>query len=226
MGKIRVSLGLSTKLDGNMRLADAEGLENRQLLFTKYGLDYNQQAASAGLQHETNVVIINDERGKIPNCDALVTKQTGAVLCLGAGDCAPLYFRDENKGVIGIAHAGWRGILRGIVPETIAAMQKIGAQINHLRVNTGPHIQKCHFIITEELLNDFAQYGNFIQKGRNGYYVDLRSILIAQLLTYGIGYNNIAATTECTYCQSERYFSFRRDKVARNILAFTWQNRL
>ncbi|HQB51096.1 MAG TPA: laccase domain-containing protein [bacterium] len=99
-------------------------------------------------------------------------------------------------------------------------------QINHLRVNIGPHIQKCHFVITEELLNDFAQYGNFIQKGRNGYYVDLRSILIAQLLTYGIGYDNIAATTECTYCQSERYFSFRRDKVARNILAFTWQYRL
>ncbi len=226
MGKIRISLGLSTKIDGNMRLADQGGLENRQELFRRYDLDYDQQAASAGLQHGTDVVVINDQRGKIPECDALITKESGVVLCVGAGDCAPLYFRDENKGIIGIAHAGWRGILRGIIPETISALQKLGTTTKFLRVTTGPHIQKCHFTITEELLPDFSRYANFIQKGRNGYYVDLRSILISQLLEYGIDYTNIAATTECTYCQDDRYFSFRRDKVAKNILAFIWQNRL
>ncbi|HQB51097.1 MAG TPA: laccase domain-containing protein [bacterium] len=89
MSLIRVGLGLSTVSDGNMRLADVGGIENRQRLLAKYGFNYDQQAASAGLRHETNVVVIDEQRGCIPDCDALVTKQTGAVLCLGAGDCAP-----------------------------------------------------------------------------------------------------------------------------------------
>ncbi|HNW55683.1 MAG TPA: peptidoglycan editing factor PgeF [bacterium] len=225
MGETRAILGLSTKFNGNMRLADSDGLKNRQLFFQLHGLDYDQQAVSAGLQHETNVVVIKEQRGRIPNCDSLITKETGVVLCVAAGDCIPVYFRDEGRGIIGMAHAGWRGLLKGIIPETIAALQKLGANVDCLRVTTGPHIQKCHFTITEELLPDFSNYSDFIEKGRNGYNIDLRSILFSQLLENGLNYNNIAATTECTFCRADRYFSFRRDRIARNFLAFIWQNR-
>src|SRR5476651_1260925 len=91
--------------------------------------------------HSTDVLTVGAERWTspgAPKADALVTDRPGVVLGVMAADCAPVLLADRSAGVIGAAHAGWKGALSGVVQATIAAMEKLGARREQVRAVVGP----------------------------------------------------------------------------------------
>jgi YfiH family protein len=214
--KQKILAALSEKDDGSMRLfADKpvgfENEKNREKFFVKCGIE-SENVVSAGLVNGNNVEIITDvSKKRILNTDGLVTDKRGIYLSLTVADCIPVYFYDGTNGIIGLAHAGWRGVVDGVVKNTVAKMQSLGSEANNVSVQFGPGINRCHFEIKEDILDQFAGYENYVERKEGKIHVNLKDILFHQLSTCGIGKENISNDSECTFC-CERYFSFRRDK--------------
>lgn len=212
-----IKWGLSEKADGamNIRLPilDEECLRNRKAYFDKLGIDL-KSVVSTNLIYETNIVVVDEkDRGQIIlNTDGLITDKQNIFLTVTVGDCAPIYFFDEKKKIIGLAHAGWRGVVKNISKALIEKMfSEFGSNPADTSVYIGPHLQKCHFEIKEDIVTLFEN--EFILKENGIMKVDLLSMLNQQLLSLGVRPENISSSGECTYCNTEKYFSYRRDKL-------------
>lgn len=211
-----INWGLSQKNDGamNIRLPilDEECLQNRKIYFGKLGIDI-KDIVSADLVHGTTISIVDEkDKGKIiPNTDALITDKQNIFLTVTVGDCAPVYFFDKKKKIIGLAHAGWRGVAKNISMSMINKMTtEFRSNPEDIIVYIGPHLQKCHFEIKEDII---SQFDNQYILNKNGVTkVDLLSILKQQLLLVGVRSENIHSSNECTFCDETKYFSYRRDK--------------
>ena len=211
----KVLKGFSEKKNGSMYLPltnpRAENIVHRKAFFEALGLD-GKQMAVANLVHGTRVAVINRHSPYIsPETDALVTKDEDTILTLTGADCFPVYFEEKQAGVIGLAHCGWRGIVAGILPETIAAIKKTGGKESNITVTFGPGICAKHFEIQEDVLSSFAEYSEYISRD-TGIHVDLKGIMRKQIQSLGILPEKIIDYGECTYCLTEKYFSYRRDK--------------
>lgn len=144
--------------------------------------------------------------------DGLVTKDKGLILCITVGDCLPIYFYDSKKEVIGIAHAGWKGVLGNISENIIGKMSKeFGSRPEDIKVKIGPHIKDCHFVVKEDVSSKFMNYKKHFKESNDGIFIDLSFIVIEQLSSMGILFENIDTDAECTHCNN-KFFSYRRDK--------------
>jgi YfiH family protein len=141
--------------------------------------------------------------------DALVTNEKGITLAIGAADCYPLLFHDEQNNVIGAAHCGWKGTLARIARNTIEEMEKLGAERTNIKVAIGPGISGMNYEVSEEVIQQFlgAGFPPAIHNGRN---LDLLSANRFVLRENGIAENNLWALGKCT--TEDEFFSFRRDK--------------
>lgn len=125
--------GMSTRDDGNMKThgehSTEQAIENRKQFCEKNNINYDQ-IVSACVEHTINVAVVNSQSEVfINNTDALVTNEKDVYLAITSADCFPVLMYDNENDVIGIAHAGWRGIVKGIVPETLKVMVGEGAQL-------------------------------------------------------------------------------------------------
>ena len=145
-----------------------------------------------------------------PHADALVTDRPGILLGILTADCAPILLADREAGVIGAAHAGWRGAVAGVAASTIAAMERLGARRNRIAASVGPCIARANYEVDHdfaERLGDANQH--FFTDGPAGKpHFDLESFVVASLAAAGI--TRIEALGQDTYAQPERFFSFRR----------------
>ncbi len=92
--------------------------------------------------------------------DAAVTDQPGAVLAVHTADCVPVLLADEEAGVVGAAHAGWRGLLRGVLDATLDAMAGLGASVDAVTAHVGPHIRaRCYEFGVDDLDAVVARLG-------------------------------------------------------------------
>jgi hypothetical protein len=181
--------GISQKSDGQMSVySDEESLINRKKFFVGLGLE-SGNAVLAGLSHSNNVTIVGEgERGqRIENTDGLITRVPGVILTITSADCLPIFFFDKEKGVIGLAHAGWRGVESNIVSKVIEKMKsELGSKPEDIIVKIGPHIKSCHFEIKEDLVEKFLQYKNFMITEGEVTKLDLSAIVREQLKVEGI----------------------------------------
>jgi hypothetical protein len=207
--------GISQKSDGQMSVySGEESLVNRKKFFVGLGLE-SSNAVLAGLSHSNNVTIVGEgERGqRIENTDGLITNVPGVILTITSADCLPIFFFDKEKGVIGLAHAGWRGVESNIVSKVIEKMKsELGSKHENITVKIGPHIKSCHFEIKEDLVEKFSKYKNFMTISNGVVRLDLSSVVREQLKVEGVKSGNIDVGDECTYCLPDKYDSFRRDK--------------
>ena len=211
----KILKGFSERKDGSMYVplthALTENITHRKAFFEKSGLT-GKQIAVADLVHGTRVVSV-DRRSPyvVPETDGLVTKESDTILALTGADCFPLYFEEKTAGIIGLAHGGWRGIVEGIIPETLSALIKLGGNPNDTVLTIGPGICTEHFEIKTDILEQFAAYPEQIFQ-TDRIRVDLRGIIKKQAEAAGIAPHKIVDSGECTYCLPEKYFSYRRDK--------------
>ncbi|NTW22906.1 peptidoglycan editing factor PgeF [Candidatus Falkowbacteria bacterium] len=211
--------GISGKGDGRMKMletSDEEARENRGRFFGQLGLA-PENIVSAGLVHSNRVAAIKDALVPvIAETDALVTDRKGLVLSLTVADCAPLYFYDPKRQAVGLAHAGWKGVVGNIGGETVARLRsEFGSQSADIMVLVGPHIRKCHFEVQEDVASQFADFGDSMESRDDKTYIDLSAVILKQLAAAGVREENISLSPECTFCEDNKYFSYRRDKPAR-----------
>jgi len=141
--------------------------------------------------------------------DALVSNQKNLVLAVSAADCYPILFYDKINGVIGAAHAGWRGTVAAIPANTIDKMKLLGAKPENIQVAIGQGICQANFEVGDEVLDQFKKNG-FPDSCHNKNNLDLIKCNIFTLQKNGILLQNIWAMNRCTF--ENDFFSYRRDK--------------
>lgn len=145
-----------------------------------------------------------------PQADAIVTSQPGLVLGIVTADCAPVILADVQAGVIGIAHAGWRGAHGGVLEAAIEAMESIGADPGRIVAAVGPAIAQSSYEVGEDFRKNFGSADDrFFAPGRPGHFqFDLPAYIGARLAGAGIAV--VEQLGLDTYTQEERFYSYRR----------------
>ncbi len=148
-----------------------------------------------------------------PKADALVTRTPGLGLGILTADCVPVLFADPQAGVVGAAHAGWKGALSGVVEATVAAMERLGAARADISAAIGPCIRQASYEVGPELRQAFidadeASAGFFTASKRDGHFMfDLAGFVARALADAGVKGEDVGIDT---YADEERFFSYRR----------------
>jgi YfiH family protein len=149
-----------------------------------------------------------------PPADGMVTAEPEIALAIFTADCVPIIAHDRERRIVGAFHAGWRGILAGIVEQGIDAMCSLGAHAQDLHVALGPSIGPCCFEVDADLAARFAcavaGADRRTRDGRAGKaFLDLRGIVLDKLERLDVDAARIATVGPCTRCAMDRYFSRR-----------------
>ncbi len=209
--------GISTKMDGSMKLLTAENdanSDNRLHFFAGLGIGMDR-VVSARLAHGGKVKNVDRSYGGriLDNIDGLATQEPDLILAITIADCLPVYFYNPDDHAIGICHAGWRGIQQGIIANTCQALKEdFGAKAEETIVFVGPHIRSCHFEVKKDVWTHFESIPEAVIVRDGKRYLDLSKVVKNILLNNGYREENIGISPECTQCQPQKYFSFRRDK--------------
>lgn len=148
-----------------------------------------------------------------PHADALVTDRPGLLLGILTADCAPVLLADREAGVVGAAHAGWKGAFCGVTDRTVEAMESLGARRERIVAAVGPCIARRSYEVDEAFHDRFVteDEGNaaFFAAGRAGHHqFDLEAYVAARLARAGLG--RVQALGLDTYAAPDRFYSFRR----------------
>lgn len=204
-------LEISGRQDGSMRINPHFSVN--RLNFLKKIKIPTSRIVCAGLVNGCKIKIVQHvHAGKIINAvDGLITREKNLFLSITIADCFPVFLYHPQKGIIGLLHAGWRGIYGRIIERAIYYFSRyFNANPPEILVGVGPGICKDHFEVKEDLLKIFERYEQAIFKKGNRRFIDLREIIVFKLNGAGIRNNHIEISNECTYCNRGKYFSHRR----------------
>lgn len=173
--------------------------------------------------------IIMDYNGEVVEGDSIITSNKNIALGVFTADCVPIMLCDEQKGVIAAVHSGWKGTEKNILGKTIDKMIKeYHCKKDDIAAFIGPHIQKCCYEVSEDLIDKFKNIETYkkdlINEGR---YLDLNACILSTLKEKGVLIKNIYNTKTCTYCEKEHSLhSYRRDKeLAGRIFSVIYFNK-
>jgi hypothetical protein len=163
--------------------------------------------------HSPDVVVVTEPFAAAPKADAMVSQVPGIALAVLTADCQPVLLADPQAGVIGAAHAGWRGALLGILGNTVEAMIGLGARRERIHAVIGPTISQRAYEVGPEFMDAFVtedpSWDRFFAGGDGDRVMfDLPSFGLHRLREAGIG--QAIWTGHCTYSDPERFFSYRR----------------
>ena len=177
-----------------------------------------EQLVSVHQVHSAKVEVVEGPFGTPkPKADAMVTKTPGVALGVLTADCQPVLFADHDAGVVGAAHAGWRGSLDGVLEATIDAMIALGAHREAIKAVIGPSISQRAYEVGPEFLDAFLaedpQYARFFVNGvEDKFHFDLPGFGLHKLRSAGV---DAEWTRHCTYSDADRFYSYRRATHAR-----------
>lgn len=173
------------------------------------------QLATVHQVHSPTVVHVErpwpqDQR---PHADAMVTDRPGLLLGVLTADCAPVLFSDPEAGIIGAAHAGWRGAVGGVTSATIEAMERLGARRERIAAAVGPCIAQPSYEVDEAFRARFededSSNDRFFVPGPAGKpHFDLAGYVFHRLKSAGVGRTEALGLD--TYSDAERFYSYRR----------------
>ncbi|MDJ0921181.1 MAG: peptidoglycan editing factor PgeF [Henriciella sp.] len=163
--------------------------------------------------HSPTVVRVTEPFLERPEADAMVTTHPGLALCILTADCVPVLFADAEAGIIGAAHAGWKGALSGVVEATLQAMENLGAQRNKLTAAIGPAIQQASYEVGPEFRDTWVGTQEwtdrlFVAGEGDRSHFDLTGYIHHVLQREGIGAIDALSHDTCT--MDSHYFSNRR----------------
>lgn len=176
--------------------------------------------------HGTSVLNFDEPQTSLI-ADACITTKPNVVCAVLTADCLPVLFCDATHGVVGAAHAGWRGLADGILEKTVATMQQAGANPKHMLVWLGPAIGPSKFEVGEEVrarfdANDAAAtfIASPIQTGK--FYADIYQL--ARLRLQRLGIHQLSGGQFCTFSEPDKFYSYRRDGVTGRMASLVWIN--
>ncbi len=148
-----------------------------------------------------------------PHADAMVTDRPGLALAILTADCTPVLLADREAGVIGAAHAGWKGAFAGVIEATVAAMAERGARRERIAAAIGPVIARKSYEVDEAFLRRFLEaepdHERFFTPGREGHHqFDIEAFVLARVADAGV--RHAEALGLDTYADPDRFYSYRR----------------
>lgn len=162
--------------------------------------------------HSNRVVFVPSEFSTGIQADGMITNKPHT-LCIKTADCLPILMYDPVNQVIAALHAGWKGILSGIIPEAIAKLEKLHTHTKNLYACIGPHIQDCCYQISykrAKLIRSCDLSADSVTMKNQKWYTNLGNIASKQLLNLGLNKFHIEVIDDCTCCNMA-YISYRRD---------------
>lgn len=168
--------------------------------------------------HSADALHVTGPMAERPKADAMVSATPGIALSILTADCQPVLFADPKAGVIGAAHAGWRGSVDGVLEATIDAMETLGARRQDVAAVIGPCISQRAYEVGPEFFETFTgqdpDYARFFGNGEGDRLLfDLPAFGLYRLREAGIG--QAEWTRHCTYHDSDRFYSYRRTTHAK-----------
>lgn len=210
-----ISTGIYAGLNVGIGSSDARSAveENRARVAAWFGLPVTRLATQHQV-HSPDVTVISDPDHLPRNqADAMVTNRPGIILGVLTADCGPILFADGEAGVIGAAHAGWKGALDGVLEATIAEMEKLGARRARIVAALGPSIAQPHYEVGPEFVERFVARNAddkryFIPSATPGHAMfDLPALTVDRLAAAGVQASSLGLST---YPDEARFFSYRR----------------
>lgn len=216
--------GISNRHFGDMKFGhqkDAEIVKNRELFLGQLNINLSDVVVPA-LAHSVQIAVVDQEqKGKgsrnhqtaLLATDGLITRGKGIFLMVTTADCLPVLIYDPILKIVGVLHAGWRGIIGQIVPKAMEKFKILGSEPENLVVGIGPGICQKHFVVKKDVLSLFLDYypsATFVRN--NDGYVDLKKAILFDLKKLGVSQNNIELTNICTACENGIYGSYRKEK--------------
>ncbi len=187
--------------------------ENRRRVAEWMGVEPNR-LLTAHQVHSPDVVVAREPfSGERPKADAIVTDRPGLAIGASTADCGPVLFADAQAHVIGAAHAGWKGAFTGVLENTIAAMESLGARRDRIVAVLGPSIGPQNYEVGPEFVARFvgADPGNatyFSPSAKPGHALfDLNRYTVERLKRAGV---DAHALGRCTYADEDLFYSYRR----------------
>jgi YfiH family protein len=211
-----VSEGIYASLNGGIGSQDAPAkvAENRARMAASLGVA-PEHLLTAYQTHSADVVRVETpwSPDRRPRADAIVTRMRGMAIGVTTADCGPVLFADARAGVIGAAHAGWRGAFDGILEATVEALERCGAKRTRLVVAIGPMIRQPNYEVGPELVARFTAAdganARFFKPSARAEHAlfDLAGYIAARLQRHGI--DRIEDIGRCTYGSPQDFFSYR-----------------
>ena len=172
----------------------------------------------ANQTHGRDVIVLDGhlsaESVRTMSADAIVASAGRWACCVRTADCVPILVADRVGGRVAAIHAGWRGVVAGIVPQTITRLSELGSQPEDLIAAIGPHIRESSFEVSEDvsqLIGDVTPHACVVRRDLGERpHVSLAKSLYEQLRLAGLESDQVDDVGGCTFQESDRFFSFRR----------------
>ncbi|MBF9234337.1 peptidoglycan editing factor PgeF [Microvirga alba] len=211
-----VSEGIYASLNGGLGSSDdpAKVAENRRRMAEDLNVAPNALISVHQIHSPDAVIVEGPWAAERPKADGMATAVPGIALGITTADCGPILFADPHAGVIGAAHAGWRGALTGVLEGTIEAMERLGAKREQIVAVLGPTISQAAYEVGPDFVTRFtdadAGYRRFFEPSERADHAmfDLPGFIGTRLEAAGIAeFTNLGL---CTYSNEDYFFSYRR----------------
>ncbi len=191
--------------------------QNRDYLVKQFGLP--DKPCWINQVHGNVVVMANHDN---TTADACYTDRRNVVCVVQTADCLPILITNLQGTEIAAIHGGWRSLAANIIENTINCFQTPAAE---LLAWLGPAIGPCHFEVGSEVKTAFSQLDTgltsaFAEKINQKYLANLYQI--ATSLLYNVGVSAVYGGECCTYCDADRFYSYRRDRVTGRMASIIW----
>ena len=203
--------------------------ENRRILCDMIGIDVDRLIVPREL-HDNEIKEIDlaffdlskeEQLNFVSTCDALITNMQGVCLAVSTADCVPVLLYDKKLRIIAAVHAGWRGVVKKILPMTIQLMQtKYNSEVEDIIAVTGPCISVDSYQVNRDVVGEFQsifredEMSHILRTKENGtFFIDLKKAILIQCKKENLLDKNIEIHPGCTSQMNELYFSARRDSV-------------
>jgi YfiH family protein len=211
-----VSTGVYASLNGGRGSDDdPEAVaENRARMTAALGVEPGQLATAYQIHSPLAVTALEPwAKGEAPHADAVVTSTPGLAVGISTADCGPILFADGAAGVVGAAHAGWKGALGGVIEDTVEAMEKLGARRSAMTAVLGPCIRQPSYEVGPEFVENFRAAGpdnlRFFKPSPSGKSLfDLGGYIVMRLKAAEVAIVEDLGLD--TYADEARFYSFRR----------------
>ncbi len=188
--------------------SDANVMENRRLFFHAMNLDLSRIVQA--VQIHSAKVVIAQEPGVVENCDGLITDTPNLTLVIGVADCHTIFLTSRDRKVVGVLHAGWRGIVGNILENALAKVQDaFGYSSRQIEVGISPGIGVECYEVGSEVAEKF--HSEALEKENRHWHANLAKSIELRARKLGIPSSQILQANRCTSCQSDLWYSYRRD---------------
>jgi polyphenol oxidase len=207
--------GTSQGAFATLNLSDAVGDHpdcvkvNRSLMQKEVGVEH---IVFAKQRHENKIVLVtSNNMSKLPEADGLVTKEKNLALAITHADCQGAIFYDPENEIIGVAHAGWKGLVLDIYGAMVDFLTRSGSKAENLKVCISPSLGPDHAEFKNYKTEFPKSFWSF--ESDKPHYFNLWEIARAKLRDAGVRDENMEISEICTYCNPKDYFSYRREKI-------------